>query len=84
MFTRTTLYICKRFCFCSLGFQRSWTVVFLCSTFQISGSVGIFWKNPSEVGDGGDCHSYHPLDKHKGLLFGFQFIQEQSRPLQDT
>lgn len=50
-------------------------------TFQISGSVGIFWKNPSEVGDGGDCHSHHPLDEHKGLLFGFQLIHEQSCPL---
>lgn len=53
-------------------------------TFQISGSVGIFWKNPSEVGDGGDCHSHHPLDEHKGLLFGFQLILEQSCPLLHT
>lgn len=54
-----------------------------CFTFQISGSVGIFWKNPPEVGDGGDRHRHHPLDKHKGLLFCFVFIQEQPCPLQD-
>lgn len=51
----------------------------LCSsvfTFQISGSVGILRKNPSEVGDGGDCHGHHPLDEHKGFLLGFQLVQE--------
>lgn len=50
-------------------------------TLQISGSVGSLWKNPSEVGDGGDGHSHHSLHKHKGLLFGFQVIREQPCPL---
>ena len=40
-------------------------------TFQISGSVGILRENPSEVGDGGDGHSHHPLDEDQGLLLGF-------------
>lgn len=55
----------------------------LCFTFQISGSVGIFWKNSPEVGDRGDSHRHHPLDKHKGLLFCFMFVQKQAYPLQD-
>lgn len=32
-------------------------------TFQISGFVGILWKDAPEVGDGGDCHGHHPLDE---------------------
>lgn len=45
-------------------------------TFQISGSVGALWKDPSEVGDGGDRHSHHPLDEDEGLLLGFQVTHE--------
>lgn len=47
-------------------------------TFQISGPVGTLWENPSEVSDGGNCHSHHPLDKHEGFLFGFQLGHEQT------
>lgn len=53
----------------------------LCFTFQISWSVGLLWKNPPEVGDGGHSHRHHPLDKHKGVLFCFQVIGEQACPL---
>lgn len=53
-------------------------------TFQVSGSVGILWKDAPEVGDGGDSHGHHPLDKHQGALLGPQLTGEQTCPLKNT